>query len=236
MDVEEILRILDELIPQELAIENDNIGYFSRNQERKDVDKIKILMDFLPEFEEEFETTDLIITHHPPLFRPIIPTFVIHSNWDIIEGGANDALVDYLELTSYSVLDKETGIGRLCESNISLSKLKKLISNKFPNNPIKIVNDKNKKVKKIAIVSGYGLSDSNLINLAKSSKADVYISGDLTHKNAILAKKLDITLIEIPHHTIEWPGLVQLSKLISENSDINLPVELIDKGVPWSYI
>lgn len=236
MKIGEILRILDEIIPQELAIENDNVGYFSRTQEKREVNNIKVLMDFLPEFEEEFDSSDLIITHHPPLFRSIIPTYVIHSNWDVIKGGSNDALVNYLELTSYSALDEETGIGRLCECDVSLNMLKKFISLKFPTDNIKIVNDKNKQVKKLAIVSGYGLSDSNLIKLAKSSRADVFLSGDLTHKNAILAKKLGLTLIEIPHHILEVPGLVQLSKLISENSKINLPVELIDKGVPWSYI
>jgi putative NIF3 family GTP cyclohydrolase 1 type 2 len=56
---------------------------------------------------------------------------------------------------------------------------------------------------------------------------DILISGDLTQETAILAKNLDITLIDLTHHESEVPGLYGLGDLMKE-LDIN--TEVIDKN------
>ena len=50
------------------------------------------------------------------------------------------------------------------------------------------------------------------------------------------AKKLEVTLIDIAHHVIELPGLFALTELLRKNDEIDVPVEMVDEGVPWKYI
>ena len=181
---------------------------------------------------------DLIISHHPPLFMPKTPTYVVHSNWDIINGGSNDALAFYLGLKPISVFHKKTGIGRICSSTKTLDQFLALVCYKFGPENVRLVNDGDfdRMLRKIAIVSGFGLSNKEFIKLAKDRSVDAFVSGDLNHSNAILAKKLGVTLIDVSHHIIELPGLFALTQLLKNDEEIDVPVEMVDNGVPWKYI
>lgn len=95
MKLNEIIEFLDENIPENLALDFDNVGLISNYDLNTNITSIKIYMDLLPKNDKLYENT-LIITHHPPLFIPKTPTYVIHSNWDVIDGGANEALAEYL--------------------------------------------------------------------------------------------------------------------------------------------
>ena len=168
----------------------------------------------------------LIITHHPPLFIPKTPTYTIHSNLDMIDGGANDALAKTLDLEVIDYLDIDTHIGRVCRSNQKFGKLKRTILENFSN--ARIVNnlDDEKVIENVAIISGFGLKNPEYITLAKDRNLDILISGDLTQQTAILAKNLKITLIDLNHHESEVPGLYVLKDTLEE-LDIN--IEVIDR-------
>lgn len=238
MYANDIFNILDEIVPRKYALKGDKIGYFGKTYGNSQIKSIKVLMDLLPEDDVMFEKGDLVIVHHPPLFMPKTPTYVIHSNWDIIGGGANDSLAFYLGLKPISIFHKRTGIGRICSSIKTLDEFLALVCYKFGPENVRLVNDENfdKILRKIAIVSGYGLSNKEFIKLAKERSIDAFLSGDLNHSNAILAKKLGVTLIDVSHHIIEVPGLFALTELLKNNEKIDVPVEMIDKGVPWKYI
>ena len=97
MKLKDIIEFLESEIPNELAIPQDNIGLQDSYDLDIEIKSIKIYMDLFWEDDEFLENT-LIITHHPPLFKPKTPTYTIHSNWDIIKGGANEALANTLNL------------------------------------------------------------------------------------------------------------------------------------------
>ena len=92
---------------------------------------------------------------------------------------------------------------------------------------IKIVNrlDSEKKLEDIGVISGFGLKNPEYIELAKEKKLDALISGDLCQETAILAKNLQITLIDLGHHESEVPGLIRLSNLVEE---LDIDVEIIN--------
>ena len=161
MYAKDIFNIIDELVPKKLALKDDSIGYFGKNFENYDVKSIKMMMDLLPEYDLKFTKDTLIIAHHPPLFLPKTPTYVVHSNWDVIKGGANDALASYLGLKPVSPFDRKTNIGRICSSHISLNEFLDRVCLKFgPENVRLVSSDKpNKILKKIALISGFGLSN-----------------------------------------------------------------------------
>ena len=225
MKLKKIIEFIDEKIPKSLAIDYDEIGFKREYDLNTDIDFIKIYMDLLPEDDEYFENT-LIITHHPPLFIPKTPTYTIHSNWDIIDGGANDALAKILHLKVTDYFDENTNIGRICSGNQKFIDLKRNILKNF--NKAEIVNNLNdeKVISKVGIVSGFGLGNVEYIHLARKKDLDILISGDLTLKTAILAKKLGITLIDLKHHESEVPGLYALANILKE---LDIPLKVIDK-------
>ena len=98
MKLKEIIDFIDEKIPPSLALDFDDVGFKGDYDLNQEIDSIKIYMDLLPEDDLDYENT-LIITHHPPLFTPKTPTYAIHSNWDIIDGGANDSRKEKVTMT-----------------------------------------------------------------------------------------------------------------------------------------
>lgn len=237
MKLKEIIKKIDVMIPKELGLENDNIGYFGPKFEDIDIKKIKVIMDLTIEEDNNSQKNELIISHHPPLFNPKTPTYVIHSNWDIINGGANDALAKKLNLNVLEVFDKETGIGRICEGSFNFKDFLDIIPKKLNIDYFRVVNPLNKQENneklKIAIISGFGLSNIDYIKLAKKNKVDILISGDLTHKGAILSKNLGICIVDISHYASEVPGLEELYDIISK---IGIETKLIHQKIPWKYI
>ena len=225
MKLKEIICFIEEKIPPELALKNDEIGFRTYYDLDQDITSIKVYMDLFPEDELDYENT-LIVTHHPPLFPPKTPTYTIHSNWDIIDGGANDALANTLDLEVIDYFDSDTNIGRICMANKHFGDFKKIILSNFKN--VGIVNelDDEKQINEVGIISGFGLKNPDYILLAKNKNLDILISGDLTQETAILAKYLDITLIDLKHHESEVPGLYKLCRLLSE---LKINIEVIDK-------
>ena len=225
MKLKEIIEFLDEKIPPSLALDHDEVGFKEDYDLNEDINSIIVYMDLLPEDDLDCENT-LIVTHHPPLFVPKTPTYTIHSNWDIIDGGANDALAKTLKLKVSNYFDDETGIGRICKTSQKFIELKKQILDNFSN--VRIVNslDDDKVIENIAIISGFGLKNPEYILLAKNKDIDILISGDLTQETAILARNLGITLIDINHHESEIPGLYALGDVLKE---LKINVGIVDK-------
>ena len=226
MKLNEIIKFLDDEIPRDLALSNDNIGFMGDYDLNQDIKSIKIFMDMYPK-DDNFDENTLIITHHPTLFTPKTPTFTIHSNWDIIKGGANEALADELNLKVVEPFDKKTNIGRICESDYKFNEIKKIILDNFPDANIVNKPKNDELIKKVGIISGFGLKNQDYIKMAKENNLDILISGDLTQETAILAINLDLTLIDLGHHNSEVPGLYYLKKIL-EKLDINC--EVIDKN------
>lgn len=220
-----MIEFIDERIPPSLALDYDETGFKKDYDLTEDISSIKIYMDLLPEDDLNHENT-LIITHHPPLFVPKTPTYTIHSNWDIIEGGANDALAKALNLEVEGCLDEKTNIGRICKTDMKFIELKEKISDNFKS--VRIVNrpDNERIIRNVAVISGFGLKNPEYVSLAKNKNMDILISGDLTQETAILARNLGITLIDLNHHESEIPGLYALGNVLKE---LKINVGIVDK-------
>lgn len=225
MKLKDIIEFLNEKIPESLALKDDGIGFKKDYDLNQEIKSIKIYMDLFPQDDVGCENT-LIITHHSPLFIPKTPTYVIHSNWDIIDGGANDALAKILGLEVVDYFDDSTKIGRICRFNQTFIALKKIILDKFSN--VRIVNLLNDSdiVEYVGIISGFGLKNPKYIKMAKDKDLDILISGDLTQECAILAKNINMSLIDLNHHESEVPGLYALKEVLSE---LDVDIEVIDK-------
>ena len=235
---QDIIKFIEEFAPKELAIEGDNIGLQVGNNLNKDIEKIGIALD--PSLsvvkKAKKEGIDFLFTHHPLLKDPIktftgviyeklktlmeneIILYSAHTNLDICKNGLNDALVDLYGLKNVKYL-YENGLGRIGLFNGTFEDVLNITKEHITKNPIVVNSDvvKDKKDLKVAVLSGYGLSQKSIMYV--SEFADVYISGDLTHHSKILAEELGLCVIDGGHYGTEVYGLKLFKKHIEDNFD-----------------
>jgi len=123
--VAEIIEIMNQLAPPLLAEEWDNVG-LQIGDSRQSVRRIWVALDPSPEVVKAAcqKNVDLLITHHPLIFRPLksidfdtpggsiiqmaahhqMAIFSAHTNLDIVRNGVNDVLAQQLGLRNLSVL------------------------------------------------------------------------------------------------------------------------------------
>lgn len=232
-----LFREIEEKIPLSLALENDRVGYTGTKKPGEiEVERILVMMDYISPGPEEtvYGDYDLLILHHPPQTKPEIPAYVIHSNWDILTGGACDALADRLKIDTTGFLDLERGLGRtgtFAGEQVLLPEFCGFVKERLGLDHIRVVNfNEERETGKICLVPGFGLNPA-YIKLAIRRGADTYISGDLTHPGAILARNSGLVLIDASHHATEVPGLYRLRDLIS---GIGVETDIADTGIPWN--
>ncbi|MFD2446089.1 Nif3-like dinuclear metal center hexameric protein [Bacillus sp. CGMCC 1.16607] len=128
----EVIQVFESFSPKNLAMEGDKIGLQIGNLNRK-VQNVMIALDVLEEVVDEAIQKDvqLIIAHHPPIFRPLakitadnptgrlieklikhdIAVYAAHTNLDVAVGGVNDLLAEALGLKDAEVLVPTFEIG-----------------------------------------------------------------------------------------------------------------------------
>ncbi len=123
--VAQIIKIIDQLAPPWLAEKWDNVG-LQIGDPRLPVRRIWVALDPSPQVVKAAceDSVDLLITHHPLIFRPLksidfqtpggsiiqlavhhhLAIFSAHTNFDIVLNGVNDILAQQLGLKQLEVL------------------------------------------------------------------------------------------------------------------------------------
>lgn len=121
----EIIQLFEQFSPKGLAMEGDKIG-LQIGRLNKKINRIMIALDVLEEVIDEAieKNVQLIIAHHPPIFRPLknlhtdttpgrmieklikndIAVYAAHTNLDVATGGVNDLLASALGLEKTEIL------------------------------------------------------------------------------------------------------------------------------------
>ena len=138
--VAQIIRIMDEVAPPWLAEEWDNVG-LQIGDPRLPARRIWVALDSSPEVVKAAceKKVDLLITHHPLIFRPLksidfdtpggsiiqmaahhqLAIFSAHTNLDIVRDGVNDVLAQRLGLRHLAML-QPVHAGERSKEDISL--------------------------------------------------------------------------------------------------------------------
>ena len=255
--VSKIIQIMDQLAPPLLAEDWDNVG-LQIGDPRQPARRIWVALDPSPEVVKAAcqNKVDLLVTHHPLIFRPLksidfetpggsiiqmavrhqLAIFSAHTNLDIVRDGVNDVLAQRLGLRNLAVLQPvqaedraredmssmgdvaEFGIGRIgsLAKAGSLKSLVSMVKKKIELDFVKVAGDLEMEVTRVAICSGSG---SSLMQAFLSSKAQVYISGDIHYHNAREAETANRGIIDIGHfpseHLIVDALAQQLDNIIS---------------------
>lgn len=177
---------------------------------------------------------NMIVVHHPSIFRPVkcltenknaalikaashcMTVYAGHTTVDIGVGGINDKLVELFKINNAESLT-DNGIGRIGEiESTTLENLAGEVSVKLNDTHVKTVGDLNKRITRVAICGGGG-SGEDMIDCAVKKGADVYITGDVKHHEALYAKNVNLAMIVFGHFESE----IVFNELMVEYIDKN---------------
>eukprot|EP00088_Acartia_fossae_P002105 TRINITY_DN1082_c0_g1_i1.p1 TRINITY_DN1082_c0_g1~~TRINITY_DN1082_c0_g1_i1.p1 ORF type:complete len:391 (+),score=71.17 TRINITY_DN1082_c0_g1_i1:214-1386(+) len=115
MELSQVVKVLDTFAPTSYAGSWDNVGLLIEPPQKKPIKKILLTNDLTESVMDEAvsETVDMILSYHPPIFRPMkrftskswkerivlkcaaegIALYSPHTSWDAIQGGINEWLL-----------------------------------------------------------------------------------------------------------------------------------------------
>lgn len=225
--VNDIINKMESLAPTYLKEDFDNVGLMVGDR-NKVVNKVLLALDCTLKVIEEAkkEEVDLIITHHPLIFRKPsnittdtlqgkkiielikndISLYSSHTNLDSVENGLNHTIVSVLGFGESTLLEKNknitsAGLGRIVNlhKEIKLEDLIEQVKNKLNINNLRVVRGTDT-VSKIAIINGSG---QYFIGKAMSLGVDTVITGDTTYHFASDYKEMGINILDVGHFASE---------------------------------
>ena len=246
--VNDIFEFINTIAPFEKQCEWDNSGFIVGDK-NAGVTKIGVVLDITNEAVRYAAENgiNLIVSHHPVIFRGIKtvfaddPTYLLirngisaicaHTSLDIAKGGVNDALSKALGFENAAPLSDlgETEMVRVAEiSALSGRQLAKLCADKLSTGVT--VADSGKIIKKVALCGGAG---ADFMYDAANAGCDAYITGEAKHHEFLEAKAIGLTLIAAGHFETENPVVSVLAEKLKNNFDIE--VEIIPQESPVKY-
>lgn len=228
MKAKEIIKILEEKFPPSNAEEWDNVGLLVGDA-NKEIKKIQFSIDAtLEAIENAIENkVDMIVTHHPIIFRAIksvkeqdilgkkirklikndINVYSIHTNLDSTIEGLNDYVLQKLGIENSKILDfnieNNCGIGRLynLETEKTLEEYIAFLKEKLSIKNIRVVSkDLKTRIKKIVLINGSAMS---YWREAKNKNVDLFITGDISYHEALDAQEAGLNIIDFGHYESE---------------------------------
>ena len=240
MKISEIYKFLDELSPFELQESWDNSGLLvgDFNQEIK---KIVLSIDVDEALIDSMESDTLLITHHPIIFgglkqlefskypanllqkmiRKNISNIAMHTNFD--QTHLNDFVAT--EVLGYKIAKKDGFVAYLDideDFDIFASK----VASTFRLSHTRCVKCHDR-VKRVALTTGSGCS------LIKSIEADCFLTGDVKYHDAMEAKSIKMSLIDIGHFESEHFFAEILLKRLK---NLGLEAIISSSKNPFTYI
>lgn len=231
--VRDFFEYINSIAPIETQEEWDNSGMLVGDM-NAEVKKAVVVLDIdMRAVQKAIELgADLIISHHPVIFRAMkkftkgsipfelasnsINAICCHTPLDIADGGTNDALAELLGFTAYK---GENPILRFADiEETSAEALADLLAEKL-STKIRFA-DAGKKISKVAICTGGGAS-----LMWEAGNVDAFITGDAKHNDFLDAVDSGISLFAAGHYETEIPVVpVVTEKLKTVFTD----VEIID--------
>lgn len=234
MLLKDIIKIIENEYPKNLACNWDNVGLLAGNEEN-DIKNILVTLDITPKVVDEAikYKADLILSHHPLLFggvksfcedneqmkmytkiiRNNISVYSAHTNMDTAPNGINQKLAELFSLSDIGILEPETGLGRYGDiDKMPLKDFCDLVKNKL-NTPFLKVSKNSDMIKRVAIGSG-GCSD--IIPNAIAVGADVMITADIKYHIAIDSVTNGISLIDAGHYPTEIIVMDMFEELLKD--------------------
>lgn len=255
--VQQVLEILEQIAPPELACSWDNVGLLV--DAGRPVTSIMTALDITADVVRDAAESgcELIVSHHPVIFDPLrrvtaedvpamllqngISAICMHTNLDAAAGGVNEVLADI-----FGMQDPEPfagGCGRVGSIEpITVPQLARKAQQELaarcnapdvgPAVQVKFA-DTGKPVQRLAVISGAG---GSLFEEALAVGADCLLTGEANHHHACDAKRLGLSLIAAGHYATEFPVTAAVAeKLRAALPGVEVLVSTVNKD-PYTYL
>ena len=249
ISVAEISRYLDEQVPRSLSCSWDNDGLLCCPDPERTVERVLVALDVTDKTVDMAicGKYDLLLTHHPLIFRPIksltpmdivpkkllrlvgagVSAIALHTRFDAVDGGVNDALASALGLPVVERFPCEDALeGRIVElaQAVSLPDFANAVKQAIGTDSVNCANA-GKPVKRIGLLGGEG---GDFVRAAYDAGCDTYLTGRVGYHSMLDAAELGINVMEAGHFYTELPACRALVKLIRGCSSV-LTVDIFDE-------
>lgn len=218
--IKDIYDFIDNIAPFESAFSYDNCGLLVGNSGSR-VNKVLLSLDITKDVVNEAQKigADLIISHHPIIFRPIrniyfestihllckfgINAICAHTNLDIAKNGVNYHLAKALNLQNLEILafeeNKPLGFVGTLEKDMECREFAEYVKNSLNCNGVRYTQT-SRTIKKIAVCSGSG---GDLVKDAVLKNADAFVTGEIKHDKILQANELNLIVVDAGHFKTE---------------------------------
>ena len=223
---------INEIAPYETKCDWDNCGILIGDKGDV-VKKIGFTLDITSETLEEAKKNgaDLVITHHPIIFKAQknflrgnmafelaksgINAISAHTCFDCANGGVNDVLCEILGLENCRGVESGECVlpmARIGETDeTSPEAFANFVAKKL-NTTVRFIEGKNT-IKSVAVCGGAGMS---FLDDVIAAGADAYVTGDISHHEMLDAKEKGVTVVAAGHFETEYPAMAALEKMINK--------------------
>ncbi|MBO4562016.1 MAG: Nif3-like dinuclear metal center hexameric protein [Clostridia bacterium] len=236
MKLEDLIDVMESIAPKELALDYDNPGLIV-GREDKEIKRVLVALDCTSEAVDEAvrENCDLVLTHHPLLFNAVksirpedpltgpvyklirngIAMFAAHTNLDSAEGGVNTELCRRLGIMNERPVPPENlcRVGELAEET-SFSEFAAKVAKELETS-VRAAGPE-KPVRRVMVCGGSGGSE---YPLAAACGADVLVTGECKHNQAIEAVFAGVNVIVAGHFETERVVLRPLIGMLRERTE-----------------
>lgn len=264
--VEQIVKMLENWAPERYAEEWDNVGWMIGSKKRV-VNKILVALEIDESVVEEAieKSVDLIVTHHPFIFKSLkqisdedsigkcalrliqnqISVYSAHTNLDSAKNGINDYLCQLMNIKNTTPIvgidneESHVGMGRIgfLDQPTTCHFFLESVKAILDLEQVTFAGKSDSKINKIGICSGAG---SEFIKMAKAKGCDLYLTGDIKYHDYRLALELGLNIADITHFNSEniyMPYWAENIQLICEEK--NYDVKIVESKVlkqPFTYL
>lgn len=232
MRCSDVIGRLEKLAPAALACDWDNPGLQAGRTE-KEIRRVLVALDMTDEVVEQaiLEGVDMIVTHHPLIFKPLklvndqnfisrrilkllqadICYFAMHTNFDVTPGGMADLAAAQLGMTAEAPLEitgevdgEAVGIGKVgvLPEAISLECLARQVKERF-GLPFVTVYGMDAITEPIVRVAVSPGAGGSMIDCGLKAQVQVLITGDIGHHSGIDAVANHMAVIDAGHYGLE---------------------------------
>lgn len=244
MKLEAVLGTLEELAPLAAAEAWDNVGLLVGDP-GAEIRRVLVTVDYTAEVAAEARAlgAGLVVSYHPPLFAAVkraphdalwveavrlgVALYSPHTALDVARGGTNDFLADACGVAGegrravrLSPGATELGLGRvgpvvLDGSGVAPSRaeiaarLKEALGLRY----VLVSGPRDLPARVVAVAAGAG---GELLPEAMQLGADVFVTGELRHHDALLAARRGVTVVATMHSNSERAAVRAYARRLAE--------------------
>ncbi|MBR1747963.1 MAG: Nif3-like dinuclear metal center hexameric protein [Clostridia bacterium] len=234
--ISQIIKSIENYAPISIAEDYDNCGLKIGNTDQNVIGVLVTLDTNIDVVEEaKRKSCNLIVEHHPSIWKPLktidlriplnsaligaakagIAVYSAHTNIDFAPGGLNDVVAKKIGLLDCMPLDglSSPRLGFL-DKSYTLREYAKLISAAFADDNVSTIGDLEKNIRKVAVINGGGGGSEEIIWDTYKAGCDVFVTGEVKHNVARLAKNLNYAIIQVGHYTSEAEFMPLMKKIL----------------------